>query len=292
MKNLLVGLLALGGLACAVEDAPVSRLRRGPPAEGTADAHDPDDVDGANASDPGNPNASSAPGAPTTGGVASAQFALTLGQATPTVGLGEETVIDVTVASRGGFTGLVDVSVTGLPPGATASSLRVAAGGVGRLAIRADVTAVPSAPNTSSAIVVTGTAGGARATANASFKIAPRLTLRVPVNVDALRAASTIYRDAWGPAFGQSQQALRTQVGNGIVVSVFNADSKAHVLHGENGFAHGDDQRPIQPNDLERREDGAPRTRTLNVGTDANGYLHDGAGGSGASFRIRVDRQP
>jgi hypothetical protein len=69
---------------------------------------------------------------------------------------------------------------------------------------------------------------------------------------------------------------------------VFNADSKAHIIHGASGFAHGNTAEPIQPNAFEMAN-GAPRTRTLNVGTNANGYPHDGQQGVGASFRIKVE---
>jgi hypothetical protein len=138
------------------------------------------------------------------------------------------------------------------------------------------------------ALVITGKAGDITATANANFKIAPKVKLTIPVNIDALRAAGTQYRDDWGTAFGSSQKALKTQTGNGIVVTVFNADSKAHIIHGANGFAHGNTGAPIQPNAFEMNN-GAVRTRTLNPGANANGYPHDGAQGAGASFRIKVE---
>jgi hypothetical protein len=157
-----------------------------------------------------------------------------------------------------------------------------------KLAIKADYTAVVSAPNTSSPLVITARSGGETATANANFRVAPRLKLTIPVNVDALRDAKVAYRDEWGAAFGATPQALRTQEGNGIVVTVFNADSKEHVIHGANGFAHGDTNNKIQPNAFEMSGN-APRTRTLNVGATVNGYLHEGTGGAGASFQIKVE---
>ena len=104
------------------------------------------------------------------------------------------------------------------------------------------------------------------------------------MNIDALRAAGNVFRDEWGPAFGENQQALQTQTGNGIVVTVFNGDSKAHIIHGSNGFAHGDTNAPIQPNAFEM-SGGNPRTRTLNPGTNGVGYPHDGGNGAGASLR-------
>ena len=56
-------------------------------------------------------------------------------------------------------------------------------------------------------------------------------------------------------------------------------------------LAHGDTANPIAPNSLEMTN-GAPRTRTFNVGANVNGYPHEGANGPSASFRIRVNQAP
>ncbi len=271
-----------------------ARRTTAPPEVGAADDHDDSDSEDENSTDVGNPNADTKPDAPSTPGTAAPEFALTLAQNTPTVDLGESVDLDVTIEPKNGFTGNVDLTVTGLPAGATAAATTATVGAAGttaKIKITAAVDAVATAPNTSSALVITGKSGNVSATANANFKIAPKLKLTIPVNVDALRAASVQYRDEWGSAFGASPKALRTQQGNGIVVTVFNADSKAHIVHGANGFAHGNTGAPIQPNAFEMAN-GAPRTRTLNVGTNANGYPHDGAQGVGASFRIRVEEAP
>ncbi len=297
--GLLLAVTSIAAFGCGdANDGTLSstRLRRNasPPAAGTVDEHDESDVEGADQTDPGNPNATSAPSAPTTQGTAASQFALTLTQDTPTVGLGESVDLDVAIESKNGFSGNVMLAVTGLPAGTSAAPVQATVTGdraTAKVKITAAFDAVASAPNTSVPIVVQGTSGSLTATANASFKVAPRVKLTIPVNIDALRAATVTYRDQWGTAFGANPTTLRTQLGNGIVLTVFNADSKAHVIHGANGFAHGDTNNPVQPNAFEM-QNGAPRTRTLNVGTNANGYPHDGASGSGASFRIRVDAAP
>ena len=273
--------------------------RTSPPAVGTADDHDDSDTEGANDTDVGNPNADTKPNAPTTPGTSAAQFALTLAQNTPTVDLGESVDLDVSVQPSNGFSGMVDLSVTGLPDGVTASTVQAAIAPSAttpttvEIKLTAAVDAIATAPNTSSALVITGRSGSVNATANANFKVAPKLKLTIPVNVDALRAAAVNYRDEWGAAFGANQKALRTQQGNGIVVSVFNADSKQHIVHGASGFAHGSTTAgdEIKPNSFEMTN-GAVRTRTLNVGANANGYPHDGAQGVGASFRIKVEAAP
>jgi hypothetical protein len=300
-RSTAIGLAAgmiLGLFACgdANEGLGSSRsLRRGtPPAAGSVADHDESDTDGADAVDVGNPNADSNPTAPSTAGTSTGSFALALTQNTPSVDLGESVDLDVVVEPKDGYQGTVTFAVTGLPPGITAAPAQATLAGAAatvKVKLTAGFASVPSAPDTSSAIVITGTAGAATATANANLKIAPKLKLTIPLNIDALRAASVSYRDEWGAAFGQSQQALKTQAGNGIVVTVFNADSKAHVIHGASGFAHGSTAEPIQPNAFEMQNN-APRTRTLNVGANVNGYPHDGANGSGASFRIRVEAAP
>lgn len=276
------------------------RARRNtPPAAGSADDHDVNDTEGANDADLGNPNADTRPDAPSSAGTAGTQFALTLANATPTIDLGESLDLDVSVEPKDGFSGMVDLSVSGLPAGVTASTVQAAispgstAPTTVKLRLTAAVDTAASAPNESSPLVITGRAGGATATANANFKVAPRLKLTIPVNVDALRAATVTYRDDWGTAFGANPRALKTQQGNGIVVTVFNADSRQHIIHGASGFTHGSTTagQEIQPNSFEMLN-GAPRTRTLNVGANVNGYPHDGAQGVGASFRIRVEAAP
>ncbi len=290
----IASVLAMTALGCAADDGSSSlatrRLRKEPPAEGTVEEHDLTDLDGANSVDPGNPNADTRPNAPGTVGASAPQFALAISQNTPVVNLGEAIDLDVTVEPKNGFAGNVDVVVTGLPAGATAATVVAAPGKPAKLTIKADITSAPTTANTSSPVVITGKSGGLQATANANFKIAPRVTITIPINVDALRAAGTVYRDQYGTAFGSNQESLQTQTGNGIVVSVFNADSKNHVIHGPgaaNGFAHGDANNPIKPNAFEM-SGAAVRTRTLNPGVNTSAYLHDGQQGAGAAFRVKV----
>jgi hypothetical protein len=283
-------------LACSVEGGDdlsgVSHLRAGgtsgPPAAGSP--QNDDNSDPGNLPSTTNPNASSSPNAPTVAGTSNAMFGLTLANATPTAGLGDQTEIDVNVVPKAGFNGPVAVTVTGLPEGATADPLTIS-GTTGKLVIKTLATTPVTATTDNVALVVNGTSGSLTATANANFKVLPKLQLTIPMNIDALRAAGTQYRDEWGVAFGQTEQALTTQNGNAIVVTVFNADSKSHIIHGANGFAHGDTGNPIQPNSLEMTN-GAPRTRALAVGTNCNGYPHDGQNGAGASFRIKVQAPP
>jgi hypothetical protein len=285
-------------VGCAVDaaDGSSSLSRRGPrknqPAatgDDADDEHDEGDVEGGNQADTGNPNANTSPNAPTNPGTASNNFALTLAgaNATPIVDLGQETKIEVSVEPKGSFTGNVDLTVTGLPAGVTATPATAnVAGGATKatLTLKADYSAAVSTADVP--LVIQAKNGTAVATANANFKVASKVTVTIPMNVDALRGANQL-RAEYGTAFGPAGTALKAGTG-GLVVTVFNADSKSHVIHGPGGnFPHGNTAAPIPPNSFEMNGN-APRTRTLPAGTNATAYLHEGAGGQGASFRVQV----
>lgn len=259
--------------------------------------HDPDDI-GDQSPDEGNDNADTLPVAPSNPGQTAAEFDLVMSNATPAVDLGQKLEIDVTLTPKNGFTGAVTLAATGLPTGATAAfapaSVTLGAAAVtAKLTIDVAVTSVPSAPGASSPIEVAATSGSIRATANANFKINPRATLVIPLNIDALRSTGTNYLDQWGPAFGANPTPLRTQEGNPIVFTVYNADSKLHIVHGNNGFQHGSTTagQEVQANAFEM-QNGEPRTRSLAVGANITGYPHEGANGQSAGFRISVQAAP
>lgn len=297
-----VATLSVLSAACGDASSSTGAIRRGSghaPAPGTAEEHDDGD-EGDQSVDTGNPNADGSPSAPSSAGQASGEIAVTLSNTTPAADLGTKVEIDVTVEPKGGFTGDVDLSVAGLPDGASGTFNPIkltlgAAAQTAKLTLDVPVTTVCSAPGQSSALVVTAksaTDGSITATGNANFKVNPKMLLTIPMNIDALRAAGGVkYIDQWGEAFGTNQQALRTQAGNGIVVTVKNGDSKPHVVHGNNGFAHGDSGNPIPANSIEM-QNGSPRLRTLNVGVDSNGYMHEGGNGPSVSFRIKVASAP
>ncbi len=301
-RSLILVYLALASLAAAAcadmsnsSGLTSRRYRKSTPAEGSAANHDDDETEGEDDTDVGNPNADSKPKAPSSPGTSSAQFSVSLAETTPTLGLGDALELTASITPKGNFSGAVELSVSGLPQGASATPTTVTVSGSSpvsaKLRIQTAVDTIVSAPGASSPMVVTAKAGSVTATANANLKIAPKLKLTIPVNVDALRAASVRYRDEWGDGLGANQKSLRTQQNNGIVVTVFNADSRPHIIHGNSGFAHGDTEAPIPPNSFEETN-GAPRTRTLSVGANTSGYLHEGVNGEGASFRFRVIAAP
>jgi hypothetical protein len=279
----LLGIVATSFVGCSDEDgtAWAGRRRGGGSGSGSKNGGGQGSGTDTDGNDPsGGPTGT--PGGPTGGG---GGLSLKVATAAPEADLGDKAEIDVTVEPASGFSGDVDVSVAGLPAGATAEPLKVNVAGApatAKLVVKADLTATPTAA-AGAPLTITAKSGAVQATSQATFKINPKVKLTIPVNADALRAAGVQYRDEWGAAFGAQPQALKTQQGNPIVVTVFNADSQPHIIHGEDGFEHGDTENPIPPNSLENR------TRKLNPGINARGYLHDGQGGEGVSFRIQVE---
>lgn len=294
MRKLGVLLLASGlvfsAVACGDASTSSGLARRG---NSNPDVHDDADPGDTTSGPAANPDGTKAPPAPANPGTSTGEFTVALSNATPQADLGTTLDLDVTIEPKNGFQGMADLSVTGLPQGATAafSPAQVA---LNTTAVKSKLTLTVARDTvvSTSPLVVTAKAGAVQATANANFKVNPKLTLVIPVNIDAMRAAvGTRFIDAWGTELGASNKALRTQQGNPIVVEVRNADSVNHIIHGANGFQHGDTGNPIAPNSMEM-QNGAPRQRTLAVGANATGYLHEGGNGPSVSFRIQVQAAP
>ena len=299
--SLVVGAVSLSLLLVACGDASSSsgvQRRPNPTLLGNG-VDDGEATDGEDAVDKGNPNANTPPPAPTTPGTAAAEMAATVSAPTALADLGGSIDITVTVTPKGTFSGAVTLTAAGLPAGATATftpaSLTLAAGtaGTAKLTIKNDVTAVPTAAGGSSPVVVTATAGAVTSTANIAYKVNPALKMTIPLNIDALRSTGTLFLDQWGAAFGANPTPLKTQAANPIVVTVYNADSRQHIMHGNNGFAHGSTTagQEIQPNAFEL-QGGAPRTRSLLPGANVNGYPHEGPAGASAGWRLSVVAAP
>lgn len=298
--SLVVGAVSLSlftTLAACGDASSSSGIQRRPNPNLAGGVDDGLPADGENAVDPGNPNANKTPPAPTNPGQAAGEMAVTVNNATPAADLGDQVEITVTVEPKAAFKGDADLTVSGLPAGATGTftpakvtlnTTPVTA----KLLIKVPVTAAPTA-GAASPIVISAKSGAITATANVNFKANPKLKLTIPLNIDALRTTGTLFLDQWGPAFGANPTALKTQAANGIVVTVFNADSKLHIVHGNAGFAHGSTTagQEIQPNAFEMTG-GAPRTRTFLPGANVNGYPHEGAAGASAGFRFSVVAAP
>jgi hypothetical protein len=249
----------------------------------------------ADADNPANPNSSSTPSAPATPGTTAGELAVTLSTATPSTDLGTSLDLTVTVEPKQNFKGEAALSVTGLPAGvvATFSPAKVTlntTAAKSKLTLQVPYGTLPSAKDAASAIVVKAAAGAVEATANANFKVNPRVTLTIPVNAAALIAAGGGAQnvDGWGgPTFGANATPLQTQVGNGITFIVKNADSTPHEVHGQGGFPHGDVK--VAPGGVD------PKSRVLNPanGTiNASGYIHGEANGTAVGFKVIVKPAP
>lgn len=299
---LLAGVLASAAfalVACGNEDTTSSLADRRhsastPPPVGSDEQHDPNDVQGGDGTP--NPNADTPAPPPDNPGTTTGQLAATLSTATPTVDIGKSIDVTVTVEPKSGVKGDVDLAVTGLPKDVTATFSPAkltfpdgsTAAMTSKLTIVTTMQSVPTAPNTTTPIVISATQGTIQAKANANFKIAPKFTMTIPLNINALRAAvGTKYIDGWGgPTFGTDPKPLYTQAGNGFDVTVINNDTVPHIVHGANGFAHGDVNNPVAPGATD------PKKRTLSPGVNCNGYLHEGTNGPSVSFRIQVMTAP
>jgi hypothetical protein len=303
MRNALLlviaGLATVSLVACGDASSSTNQRSRGPSDIPAAGSDQTDDVTGTGGpSDPANPNADTPPPAPTTTGKAAGNLAVALSSATPSADLGGSFDETVTVTPSAGLTGSAALTVTGLPEGATAvftpASVTLGAAPItAKMTITVPLTTAPSATGAVSAVVVSATVGTVVATANANFKVNPKLNMTIPVNADALRAAGgTKYVDGWaGPDLGTAPAALQTQLDNGISVVVVNKDSVAHIVHGNAGFIHGDTTTPVPPGGTD------PKVRTLkpadaNTPLKTSGYLHDGANGTSESFQITVNAAP
>jgi hypothetical protein len=296
--SLVIGVVSLSLFAACGDASSSSGIQRRPNPNLAGGIDDGEPTEGEDAVDTGNPNANTPPKAPTTPGTEAGEMAVTVSSATPVADLGDQVELTVTVTPKGAFKGDADLTVTGLPTGATGTftPAKVTLNGTpttSKLLIKVPVTAAPTAPGGASPLVITAKSAAITATANASFKANPKLKLTIPLNIDALRSTGTVFLDQWGPAFGANPTPLQTQAGNGIVVTVYNADSKLHIVHGNAGFAHGNTAagQEVQPNAFEL-VGGVPRTRTFLPGANVNGYPHEGGAGTSASFRFSVIAAP
>lgn len=97
-------------------------------------------------------------------------FTVSVSPASRNIAPGTSTTYTVTVAARAGFTSPVELAVTGLPTGATASFSPSSLPGGGTSTLT--VTTSASSPLGSSALTVSGTGGGHQATATATLTLA------------------------------------------------------------------------------------------------------------------------
>jgi hypothetical protein len=195
---------------------------------------------------------------------------ITLDNAAPTLELMAESKLTVNVAPREGFTGKVDLTVTGAPAGLAATfdktSLELTtASASAMLTVKTSSGVTPGAVT----LTVTATsASGARATP-VNVTVSPTLTLSIPPNAGALTgmAANT--------AFAPAPIDLKLG-GKKIAVKIKNNDSMGHIIHAGNtgGFNHGNRNAPIAPGAFEGNVENG-QAREVNAAGTYSFYLHD-----------------
>jgi hypothetical protein len=292
MKVARWGFVALGcvvvSAAAACSDgatAGTSIPRRGYGGGGTTSPDptnpDPTDPTNPNPSPSPNPNPNPDPNPSPTAGIT-----INLDKTTASSNLLSQTTVLVNVAPTGGFSGNVDLSVTGQATGVTATfdKAQLAVSGASASATLTLATASNTAPSTQS-LTITARSGSLQQTATVAFTVNPVVELRIPQGVNAMRVAGggTIQSQAYGP----NPLNLKLGTATRISVRVFNADTVVHELHagnGAQGFAHGNN---IAANTFEgNTQAGVPRS--VSAPGTYSFYLHEGTDGQSVTGRIVV----
>ena len=227
-------------------------------------------------------------------------FAATVDNAAPTADLGMTATLKVTVTPAMGFTGQVDLDVTGLPATVTAKwdmqtpTISDTTPAVANVTLTAGVTAqADTLP-----IVVTAKSHAKStiaSTANVNFKINPQITVAIPLNFSAMMLATSQSGIAplWGPAFGAGAAPLTApKDGSAIVVKMTNLDSTAHEIHGNNSAVTSAARRATAsfPHGVGLLQQGQTDSvnRSIKAGNTYNGYLHDLGATSSTGFVVQV----
>jgi hypothetical protein len=306
MRNLLVlaivGVGALGLAACGDASGTSSGNFRNAQTNGSDLPGTPDDSSqtdptaGRNNEPPANgganpaapPPAPSTPSTPAMNGT----FTASVDNNAPAINLGTQQVLNVTITPAMGFTGTVNLDVTGLPAaGLTAKFDNAAPSISGTTPATAKLTIVADlgAQADTLALKIEAKAGTQTSTAAVNFKINPQFQMEIPLNIAALKTAG------YNPQFGNMGAPFTApKDGSDIVVKVVNLDSTAHIVHGNgagqtvNGVAstaslpHGSTATALNQNDVD------PTNRVAKAGQTYNGYMHDLGSGSGTGFVIQV----
>jgi hypothetical protein len=276
MRNVVaLALVVLGGsfaLACGDAGENTSGYYRkgtyepgpGDPAAATPGGGSSTTPGGGTTAPPGEP-------APPTQPTGAGKVDITLDNAAPTLELMAESKLTVNVAPKEGFTGKVDLTVTGAPAGMTATfdkaSLELTtASASAMLTVKTSSAVTPGAVT----LTVTATSASGPRTTPVNVTVSPTLTLSIPPNAGALTgmAAST--------AFAPAPINLKLG-GKKIAVKIKNNDSMGHIIHAGNtgGFNHGNRNAPIAPGAFEGTVEGNGQPREVNAAGTYSFYLHD-----------------
>jgi alpha-mannosidase len=144
---------------------------------------------------------------------------------------GRSTSTTVAVTPRGNFRGRVNLTVSGLPPGVTASFSPAGSGRASNITLTANDSSNPG----SSTITITGTSGGLSHTVTANLAVSAMRTGTVAVDLSSAYNAKAIYTDgtafaaeasADGEGFAYSKEALgSTPLWDGILFNLGPANA-------------------------------------------------------------------
>ena len=177
------------------------------------------------------------------GGSQTQSFQVMTDKTSYNVELRSNVVVQVTIAPQG-FTGTVNLAVTGLSTGVTGAfnPPSVSVSGTTGATSMLTLTTLESVLPATTPFTVTATSGASTANAAPSLVVMPQITIQIPTNVAAKAGTSgNPSTDAFGnyPIVINAPANLSTT--NPIVVKFLNNDSSPHCIHASNatqGFPH------------------------------------------------------
>lgn len=195
------------------------------------------------------------------------------------VELRAQVTVQVTIAPQG-FTGTINLAVSGLATGVTGafnpSSVDVSGttGATSMLTLTTLESVLPAA----TPFTVTASSGAQTATAAPSLNVLSQITIQIPTNVSALAGTSgNPSTDAFGNYPIVINAPANFGTNNPVVVKFFNKDSAPHCIHASNpnqGFPHDTDPNGVCSTPM---QNGQLDVTAHNVNTKGSYlfYLHD-----------------
>ena len=230
-------------------------------------------------SDSGSSSSGSDAGVILEGGGQTQSFQVMTDKTSYDVELRAKTTVQVTIAPQG-FTGTVNLAVSGLATGVTGAfnptSVNVSGttGATSTLTLTTLESVVPGA----TPFTVTATSGSSTATSAPSLNVLSQITIQIPTNVQALAGSGgTPSTDAFGNYPIVINAAANFGTANPVVVKFENLDSAPHCIHASaatQGFPHdptnnGVCASPMQQNQFDSQ------AHNINTKGSYLFYLHD-----------------
>ncbi len=213
---------------------------------GTGNGDGTDDDSGTTSTGPSDGGTTTADVSIPESGLQTTSFQVMTDKTSYNVELRNTVVVQVTIAPQG-FTGTVNLAVSGLSTGVTGAfnPTSVSVSGTTGATSMLTLTTLESVVPATTPFTVTATSGSATATGAPSLVVMPQITIQIPTNVAALAGTNG---NPSTNAFGNYPIVLTapTNFGtnNPIVVKFLNNDSAPHCIHASNpnqGFPHDTD---------------------------------------------------